>query len=326
MCDSAEARACWQWSNFVASCCPDGKPVLRINLDETSLKLYVPARPGVVFERILKRRRQLLREGREPDLKTRRAAVSLIAIACDAKEVQPKLPHIFLVNERVVTKADVSGIASRCRGHVCILRRKSSWVDAKLMVVVINKLAAALEAELSTHRVVLHFDTCSAHLHPEVLKACSQFGIFAHVVAASMTGWLQPLDVAVFSKFKGWVVREVERQRLASATGSVSRPAVLDIYRQAVQAIIQQGDWGRAFDMTGLRSQTHLSKKLLDRLGLRLPPVIPSTLPNFEDFQVIFPTGKSIPIAEVLEVALARDLRMRLLRLPSRAKLPRVCL
>lgn len=308
----------------MASCCPDGKPVLRVNLDETSLKLYVPPRPGLVFEPILKRRRQLLREGREPDLKTRRAAVTLVAFACDEKEVQPKLPQIFLVNERVVTVADASCFASRCQGNACILRRRSSWVDAKLMVEVINKLAAALEAELRTHRVILHFDTCSAHLHPDVLKACAQFGIFVHVVAASMTGWLQPLDVAVFSKFKGWVVREVERQRVASATGTVSRPVVLDIYRRAVRAIIQQGDWGRAFDVTGLRSQAHLSKRLMDRLGLDHPPDISSSLPTYEDFEVIFPAGKSLPIAEVLEVARARDLRTRMLRVPSRARLPRM--
>ncbi len=48
-CLSVEVTACWHWVNFVAACNDDGKPILRVNLDETSLKLHVPPRPGLVF-------------------------------------------------------------------------------------------------------------------------------------------------------------------------------------------------------------------------------------------------------------------------------------
>jgi hypothetical protein len=76
-------------------------------------------------------------------------------------------------------------------------------------------------------------------LHADVFKACAELGIFTHVVPASMTGWLQPLDVAVFSRFKGWVVREVERRHLTSTSGLLSRPEVLKIYRHGVAEVIQ---------------------------------------------------------------------------------------
>lgn len=35
---------------FLSSRFADGKPVLHVNLDETSLKLHVPPRAGLVFE------------------------------------------------------------------------------------------------------------------------------------------------------------------------------------------------------------------------------------------------------------------------------------
>ncbi len=115
---------------------------------------------------------------------------------------------MFVVSEHIVTKAEVAAFAGRCGGNVSLLRRRSSWSCAELMVVVVERLA-----------VCLHFGTCSAHLHPDVFKACARLGIFVHMVPASMTAWLQPFDVAAFSSFKGWVVREVERKRLSSTSG-----------------------------------------------------------------------------------------------------------
>jgi hypothetical protein len=282
----------------------------------------VPARPGLVFERCPKRRRQLLGQGRGPDPQTRRAAATLIAFACDSEEIQKVLPQIFVVNEHILAQAEIADFATRCSSTVSVLRRKSSWVSTELMVDIVGKLAFSLQAVLTTHQVILHFDAYSAHLHVDVFKECARLGIFAHVVPASMTGWLQPLDVAVFSRYKGWVVREVERRRLSSTSGSLSRLGILDVYREGIAEVIQSQGWGRAFDLTGLRSQANLSKRLLSRLGLSSPPEISSSLPTYEDFQAIFPAGKSIPIEAAMEIVLARERRERTLRLPSCAKLP----
>ena len=306
----------------MAACNTEQKPILRVNLDETSLKLDVPARPGLVFEPCLRSRRQLLRQGRGPDLKTRRAAATLVAFACSCEVLQKVLPQIVIVNEHIITKADAADLAEKWGGKVALLRRKSSWMCARLMVEIVRKLALALKDVLATHMVILHFDTFSAHLHADVFKACAESGIFAHVVPANMTGWLQPHDVAVFSRFKGWVVREVERRRLTSTSGLLSRPEVLDIYRQGVVEVIQSQGWGTAFDLTGLRGQANLSTRLLDRLKLASPPVVSNTLPAYADFEVMFPAGKSIPLEAMMQTVLAHEQRKRVLRLPSRAKLP----
>jgi hypothetical protein len=100
-------------------------------MDESSLKLHVPARPGLVFEPSSKRRRQLLREGKGPDLRTRRSAVTLVAFVCDDSDLQQSLPQIIIVNEYTINKADLADISELCVGNVQLVRRQSTWVDAK---------------------------------------------------------------------------------------------------------------------------------------------------------------------------------------------------
>ena len=80
-----------------------------------------------------------------------------------------------------------------------------------------------LQEELKSRHVVLHLDVLSAHFHVSVLKACSAAGFHVHYIPACATSMLQSLDTSVFSKFKRRVSDEIERCRLASADGQLSR-------------------------------------------------------------------------------------------------------
>ena len=301
--------------------------MLRVNLDETSLKLHLDPKPGIVLEPCPKKRRRLLRECLGPDLQTRRSAVTLIAFACDDESVQALLPQVFVVNEHVVTKAEVGELNDRCGGsNVLVVRRKSSWVNADFMIDVVNVLGTCLQSQLATHRVVLHMDICTVHTHAEVLNACSAKGIYAHFIPASTTAWLQPLDVAVFGQFKRWVLREVENQLLQSESGALSRFQVLDVYRRGVDAVIRARAWGQAFDQCGLRGQGSLSSRLLVRLGYSGPPLCESGLPSLDDLQAISRKGSTIPTDELFSLVLRREAEVRaasLLRLAPRARLPK---
>lgn len=299
--------------------------MLRVNLDESSLKLHVPRRPGLVFEPHAKRRRALLRQGDGADLQTRRSAVTLVSFVCDDELVQHKLPQVLITNEHVVTKSDVEAAASKCSGNVLIIRRKSSWVNASVAVELINALAKSLREELRSRHVILHLDTVGSHTHASVLEACGRAGIHVHFVPAKTTALLQPLDVAVFSVFKGWVVREVERQRLASASGVLTKQQVLDIYRRGVDEVIRCRSWTHAFEHTGLRGQQNLSRSLMERLHIASPPTISSDLPKNEDFEIIFPRGKDIPLQQLFATALANEEQKRKSALPPPrlARLPR---
>lgn len=316
--------ACWRWSNFLESLNEGEKPILHINVDESSLKMHVALQPGLVVEPCPKRRKQMLREGQGADLGTRRAAVSLIAFACNVAALQPLLPQVLVCNERLMGISDLEDVASQCGPSIWLVRRRSSWVNAAFMVAVIRFLAKCLENELPKYHTVLHLDTCPAHLHESVLSACSVAGIHVHFVAALTTAWLQPLDVAIFAPLKAWIAREVEAEQLASATGEIARPAVLSICVRGVRAVLQQGDWGRAFEMCGLAGQGRLSKRLMARLAWDAPPAVESGLPSLADLVAIFPAGANIPIESLFHAVLAKASPQpsAMLRLPRSARLP----
>lgn len=286
--------------------------------------MHVGPRPGFVVEPCPKRRRQLLCEGQGPNLGTRRAAATLIAFICDDQLVQAHLPQIFVTNERLMKMADFDEIAGRCQGNISMIRRPSAWVTASFMVEVVKELARCIEAELRDRHVILHLDTCPAHTHVDVLKACTAVGLHVHFVPALTTAWLQPLDVLAFAKVKGWAVCEMERQRVASASGLLTRQEVLDIYRKSVDEILCKGNWAKAFDLCGLRTQQGLSKRLLARLRYLEPPAVDSKLPSLSELVATFPAGATIPIAELFELAAraSTPLPNVILRLPRRARLP----
>ncbi len=295
--------------------------MLRVNLDETSLKFFVPPRPGLIVEPVPRKRRQLLLEAQGPDLKTKRSAVTLVAFACDSDAHQPILPQVLILGERVVSAGDAAEVSERCEGNVFAIRRKTAWVNAAMAVQLVELLAACLKDGLRSHRVVLYMDTCPAHTHVSVLRACSKAGFHPVFVPAGATSWLQPLDVAVFAKYKGWVAKEVERERLASASGHLSRLEVLQVYRRGIDAAIRCESWGRAFDLCGLRDPAAVSRRLLSRLGYSELPIVGEALPTVADLEAVLPSGASVPVEALFRTALLSS-TTSVLRLPAAARLP----
>ena len=321
-CES-KAEALFKWCNFAREFRrPAGKPVLAVNLDESSIPLYAkPSKGYVIFG--TQGRRAVLRRGPGPCLSMRRSSISLIATVCDDPAVQAQLPQVFVSNMHVLTKADIAYLNDRSSPNHFFLHRKSSWVNAELLVEIVGLLARCLGTVVQTHRVVLFMDALRAHLRPSVLQACAAAGLFVVVIPACTTAWLQPLDVSVFGRYKQWVRRELERRRLAVASGKLARADVVGIYAQGLREVVERNSWESAFAATGLRGQANLSSELLLRLKLDVPRAIPASLPTLENLQCIFPKGAVIPLDDLfaLFVQLERPVQ---LRLPLRARLPAV--
>jgi hypothetical protein len=321
----SEALACFRWSNFVRATAGTVKPILSLNLDESSIKLCPVATRGyVIFD--LRGRRTILRLGPRPSLNLRRSAVSLVSFLCDDPVVQPCLPHVFVSNTHVLSKADVAATNEACPRNVFCIRRKSSWVNTPLLLEILRLLVDCLGEVLRTHTVVLYMDACRTHLHRSVASVCAEVGIFVVFIPASTTAWLQPLDVCVFGRYKLWVARELERRRLATATGRLSRAEVMNVYTRGIPAIMESQSWVRAFQVTGLSGQEHLSMELMKRLQWDAAEGVPSNLPSLSDLRSIYPRGSTIPLEEIFALALQREElsldRGRVLRLPQRARLP----
>lgn len=319
---SPKARAFWQWSNFLDACNTRSLPVLRINMDETCCKFVPQEQKGIVMARG-RRFKELVSQGRGSSLSARRSAVSYVAFVCDDERVQARLPQIIVSNDHVLNLRDFAVLRSVGGDRIRVLRRVSSWVNGSLLVEIIGMLARSIEAERRTHHVILSMDANPAHLCSGVVHACSRAGLHLMYVPAAMTGWLQPLDVVVFRKFKAWVRREVERQKLESAAGVLTNCEVVSIYIRGVEAIVARQGWQHAFELAGLGGQLNLSRRLQSRLRWEEVPAIPSTLPGLAELQAIYPRRHNIPIDDIFELPLAAARpRPQPILLPAAARLP----
>lgn len=314
--------ATWNWSNFLQKSPLDAKPVLCVNMDETSIRLFPEARKGWVIADSSSERRSLLRRGPGLSLNERRACVTLVSFLADSEEAQASLPQVFVINEHTLTAGEVDELNVEAADNVFFIRRPSAWVNSKLLVQILDVLADRLKEVSSSYRIVLCMDTYRAHLHVSICQACSRHGFFLMYIPASMTAWLQPLDLVVFKRYKDWVASRLEQERLTAPSGSLSRVAVLLVYEQGIHAVIEGQLWRRAFDLAGLGDQSSVSQELLKRLGLAGAPAVSADLPTAADLLAVYPRRANIPVDELFDLVLRRSMpSSRPVVLPSRARL-----
>ena len=100
-----QAMAAWRWHNFLESRAPPGRKVVRMNMDESSIKLD-PVRNvrGMVAisKRDVKRKAAML--VRPASLSLRRAAITLIAFLSDDEFTQSLLPQVIVGNKKLLPK------------------------------------------------------------------------------------------------------------------------------------------------------------------------------------------------------------------------------
>ena len=106
-----KATAVWQWFHFLQSQVPPGRRVLRLSLDETSVRFWYEPRLG-----LRRRRGQIPRTGfaRKASRAQLRKGFSHIAVICDDTSLQPHLPQVLLVNEHTVT-VELKNVGLHCQ-------------------------------------------------------------------------------------------------------------------------------------------------------------------------------------------------------------------
>jgi hypothetical protein len=292
-----EALACWNWNNFLEAQNLQGKPVLHINLDESCVRMHSGPCKGIVVAPTGVPLKTFLKQETRASLRLRRSAVTLVAMVCDCAATQRLLPQVIVGNEHVLSKQDMELITSACPPNVFVLRRKSSWLTADLLVHILKLLAACLDRVLPHRHVFLSMDACRIHLTESVATACSKAGIHLMYIPAGMTAWLQPCDTHVFSKFKRFLGQGYEELQLAAPDGDVSVAQMVGLICRGVSEVMDSQCWLRAFQHTGLRDkQAHVSQSLLGRLSYSSPPSVPATLPSLEELQAIYPGRSQVPL------------------------------
>jgi hypothetical protein len=267
-------------------------------------------------------RKRLLRDAPGPSLGEKRTALSLVAFLGEQAEFQGLLPQVFLSNEHLLTEAEVDELNLATADNVFFVRRKSSWVNNEILVKILRLLKASLGKVADTHRIVLSMDVYKAHLHVNVVRECAELGFFLHFVPASLTKWLQPLDIVVFKRYKEWVATETEKLRVLAPGGRLSKAQVFSLYAEGVHAVLEGEPWTKAFELAGLMGQTGTSTELLNRLGCYGPVCVPKSFPSAVDLLAVYPRRSRIPVDDLFSLVVRTALpQPAVLVLPKRARL-----
>ena len=296
----SQALACWQWANFLGALRPVDKRLVHVNMDETCMKMWLPARRGYVQLPAGDAKRHCLEQEQRAELGKRRSALSLIAFASDDMEVQKALPQVLIGNSHVLPAHVLAQLGGPLRpNNMFIFRRRSSWADADLLVQIFRLVGKCLEHVLPECHVLFSMDASPVHLSPKVVKAAAIAGLHLHFIPAKMTPWLQPLDAYIFSCLKARVRQKHDRALLESETGEVTTLQMCELICAAVEEVLQSTSWARAFRGCGFAAERQ--SDLGGRVGRRLdwphgPPTSSTALPSLEQLQKNCITGKQIPI------------------------------
>ena len=231
----------WNFAELTAR--EAGRPIIRINLDETRIPLHHELPRGMQTKRKQNRGAPRLRPRRRKvvqnvGLAKQRAGFTLVTLICDDVSLQPRLPQFLLGNEAIFPAATVATLRETLPPNIRLWRRKSGWVTKPLMLEILKELCDALGELTATHFVVLLLDTAGVHICPWFLRSASRRGIAVQYVPAKLTWLLQPLDTHVFARFKGYLVLLYRQDLLQSGSRATELTARLDAVIKACRKVL----------------------------------------------------------------------------------------
>lgn len=264
-------------------------------MDEASLAFHLSGVIGTVLSTRACRNK---RPGSRSKLSSRRGNVTYLASICSDPAVAHLLPQILLGNHSQFLKNIVKAVQSKVGGNIFFWREPSAWNTHILMQRYILLLCSCLGEILHERAVYFLLDMAPCHLHPTVLKACMDAGLRVILIPAGLTSVLQPLDSHVFRQFRAKMQHLWLECKVGSPQGEVSLDAWLGLVSEAIQSIVVAKPWRRAFERVGILSaQEMLSPKVLDALGWKSCPKVPSRLPGLGQACMLFPRRTKANVA-----------------------------
>ena len=293
----------WQWWNCLEEHVAQPKNVLRVNVDETAVRFYMPQRRGLVA----KRRRGGPPLAQDASRRQQRSCVTHVAAICDDTAVQPSLPQVFIGNEAVLQAAAVKLVRPALHENVILLRRKSGWVNKDFLVSYVKLLAACLEPFASDYQPILLWDALPAHCAPSVLRAAGRAGLWVVIVPAKMTWLLQPLDTDVFARYKQYLRHRYLELLCASHDGRVAATSIILAMNDACRQVLQGNAWAAVFWRNGFGAvQSGVKRSMAEEFELDKVEGAGSSLPTLMQLSAIFPNRLEAPINELFSPFIPR--------------------
>ena len=287
----------WQWFHFLLDQVPPGRSVLRLNLDETSVRFWYEPRQGLRSNSGPTRKTGCARQASRGQL---RRAFTHVAIICDDASLQPYMPQVLLVNERTVTVEQSRRWTSLPGCNAQLWRAKSAWINDEVFARIIRELGKVLKSRAGDLQAILLLDAHVCHYCRRTLAACRAYDIWPVIIPARMTSLLQPLDTHVFSRFKMFFRTRLHQLMLTGANKDLTSEQVINALQHSIKGVLQRHAWTSAFDTNGFGLTFEMRPHLLEMLGWRTLPVIESGLPSFKQFAHCFPARHHIPFMQLL--------------------------
>ena len=293
-----EAAAGWQWWHAVRSKINASKPILKINMDETSVAAF----HGSIKGNVIKKRKSEGEPVQFADRKKRRTAFTHAAFICDNERVQRKLPQLILGNTNILTIAKYNAIVARRPWNVYVKAAKSAWMNAEVMKTLVDTLAVHIRDELEQYQVVLFLDAAKCHIDKGVAQKCNQHGIILIILPARMTWLIQPCDTHLFAAYK----RHMRKLWLdAVANRQDSDLDLIDLFTiifRTIEDVIESRSWAHAFKEDGYHDNFgQMSKYIMRQLEYTERPPIITDVPTYETVALCYPSNVTVPYNVVLK-------------------------
>ena len=287
-----QVKTFWQWADFLTQQCETkAKTPCYVNLDETSVPRSAGKAAGFVAPKRLWPGRAAPR--RPVQKQHKRAAVTYISLITNLPHMQPKLPQIFLCNERIIPAWALDRPDLEKPGTVSFWRGKSGWNNVAKMLLVLQKLRDAF-AENEDLQPILILDCVGCHIHPAVVAKAQDLHVWLLVVPARLTFLLQPLDVYAFAPFKACLTKlllEAEDEG-----GKLEVIQWMNCLCSTIRKFWCSRKWKAAFLCTGVVPGGPLTQDLHHLAVVRaLSPSSPLEPPDVEAVQAIFPRRCYVP-------------------------------
>ena len=208
-----------------------------------------------------------------------------MVLICDDTAVQPLLPQMIIGNEHILRVADMQILEPESAGNIYIVRAKSSWITAELFMLLLQTLGKTLRQNEVTKKPTLLLDGSPVHLTPAVWQTAKRYGIFLCFVTATLTWFVQPLDVSAIRKLKAHLRAHYRRLHIEKCQAKIDVVDVIRLLMRSVRRMLQGTAWASAFDecgysahATGVRSQIRSMFARADCADLSTPTERPTAI------------------------------------------------
>lgn len=244
-------KAAQQASNF--------RPIVVINMDETSIRLAYNKRRGTVG---LPTRWDAINPAtlaENMSTGSTHGAVTYCAFICDNEEVQRCLPQVIIARTKFFTQAMERLAGFILPANVDIwLEQTSSWVTAFVFERLLRRLNESLREFRDRFNFILVVDALRSHINAAAAALVYELGLILILIPGRLTWLLQPLDTHYFAGLKASLVAKFCAARLQQPNGELPKLVWLQLLVTTIHEF-RAGNFVHGIERSGLRGDQNIS-------------------------------------------------------------------